>query len=135
MQRDNPLILIVDDEAHIRHVVQLKLVKAGFDVIAAEDGEEALDLALKQQPDLIITDYQMPFMSGLELCIELKQHARTSSIPALMLTARGFSIPSEVLQQTNIISVISKPFSPRDILARVGEVVGAATSGSGGQPS
>lgn len=135
MQRDNPLILIVDDEAHIRHVVKLKLVKAGFDVITAEDGEEALDLAMKQQPDLIITDYQMPFMSGLELCIELKQHPRTCSIPALMLTARGFSIPSEVLQKTNIISVISKPFSPRDILARVGEVVGAATSGLGGQSS
>ena len=125
MKRDKPLILIVDDEAHIRHVVKLKLVKAGFDVLTAEDGEEGLEAALTHQPDLIISDYQMPFMSGLELCTELKQHDETDAIPALMLTARGFSIPAEALAQTNILNVISKPFSPREILARVEEQVGA----------
>lgn len=124
MKREKPLILVVDDEAHILHVVRLKLVKAGFDVITAEDGEEALEAALAQLPDLIITDYQMPFMSGLELCRELKQHESTSATPALMLTARGYSLGSDVLEETNIRSVMSKPFSPREILARVCELVG-----------
>ena len=124
MKRDKPLILVVDDETHILHVVRLKLAKAGFDVITAEDGEEGLHAALAQRPDLIITDYQMPFMSGLEMCTALNQHETTCSIPALMLTARGFTLAGDVLEQTNILSVISKPFSPREILARVCELVG-----------
>ena len=128
MKRDKPLILVVDDETHILHVVSLKLAKAGFDVITAEDGEEGLEAALGRRPDLIITDYQMPFMSGLELCMQLKQHESTRTTPALMLTARGFALASDVLEQTNILSVISKPFSPREVLARVCELVGSAAT-------
>ena len=128
MKRDKPLILVVDDETHILHVVSLKLAKAGFDVITAEDGEEGLEAALSRQPDLVITDYQMPFMSGLELCTQLKQHESTRTTPALMLTARGFALASDVLEQTNILNVISKPFSPREVLARVCELVGSAST-------
>ena len=124
MKRDKPLILVVDDETHILHVVRLKLVKASYEVITAGDGEEGLDLALQRHPDLVITDYQMPFMSGLEMCTELKQHETTRTTPALMLTARGSYLADEVLEQTNIVSVISKPFSPREVLARVCELVG-----------
>lgn len=119
-----PTILCVDDESHILHVVSLKLRNAGYKVITAEDGEEALQVALEQRPDLLITDYQMPFLTGLELCLELKRHAATASIPALMLTARGFALPREQLDQTNIASVLAKPFSPRDVLARVQELIG-----------
>jgi two-component system phosphate regulon response regulator PhoB len=118
-----PLILVADDEAHIVHVVTLKLQNAGYRVITAEDGEEALALAIEHQPDLVITDFQMPFMTGLELCMQLKTHEQTKTIPALMLTARGFSLASEYLEQTNIVTVLSKPFSPRDILARVQELI------------
>jgi CheY-like chemotaxis protein len=124
MNRDKPLILVVDDETHILHVMTLKLAKAGYDVITAEDGEEALEVALRHEPDLVITDYQMPFMTGLELCIQLQQHDRTRATPALMLTARGFSLAGEYMDQTNILGVISKPFSPRDVLGRVRELVG-----------
>lgn len=124
MNRDKPLILVVDDEAHILHVVTLKLTKAGYDVVTAEDGEEALELALERRPDLVITDFQMPYMSGLELCIALKAHEATRTTRALMLTARGFSLAHEYLDQTNILGVLSKPFSPREILARVHELVG-----------
>ena len=127
MKRDKPLILVVDDETHILHVVSLKLAKASYDVITAGDGEEGLELALQCHPDLVITDYQMPFMSGLEMCMELKQHESTRTTPALMLTARGFDLAGEVLEQTNIVSVISKPFSLREILARVCELVGPAS--------
>lgn len=119
-----PRVLVVDDEAHIVHVVTLKLQNAGFEVLTASDGEEGLALASRAIPDLIITDYQMPYLSGLEMCTKLCELESTSKIPALMLTARGFSIPPEQLEQTNIRMVLSKPFSPRDILAKVQELIG-----------
>ena len=125
MTREKLLILVVDDETHILHVVRLKLVNAGYDVITAQDGEEALEIALEQQPDLVITDYHMPFMTGLELCVAMKQHDQTRAIPALMLTARGSSLSGEYVDQANIASVISKPFSPREILGHVEELIGA----------
>ncbi len=120
---DQPLILVVDDEAHIVHVVSLKLRNAGYEVLTASDGEEALALAIDRQPDLIITDYQMPFMTGIELCQNLRLHERTASIPALMLTAHGFALSSSHIEKTNIVEIISKPFSPRDILLRTEELI------------
>ncbi|HAI11269.1 MAG TPA: response regulator [Phycisphaerales bacterium] len=119
MDRENPLILVVDDETHILHVVSLKLTRAGYDVITAEDGEEALEMALEELPDVVITDFQMPIMTGLELCIQMRQHETTANTPALMLTARGFGLDDDQLRQTNIVDVLSKPFSPREVLSRV----------------
>ena len=116
---DPPLILVVDDEVHIVHVVSLKLQNAGFELVTASNGQEGLDAAAQVKPDLIITDYKMPFVSGLEMCTKLREQEVTCDIPAIMLTARGFSIAPELLEQTNIQVVLSKPFSPRDILARV----------------
>lgn len=119
MDREKPIILVVDDETHIVHVVSLKLTRAGYEVITAEDGEEALELALEHCPDVVITDFQMPIMNGLELCIQMRQHKQTLNTPALMLTARGFGLDDDQLCQTNIIEVLSKPFSPREVLSRV----------------
>lgn len=124
MNTQKPLILVVDDETHILHVVSLKLQNAGYDVITAEDGEQGLEVALERRPDLVITDLQMPFMNGLELCEKLKEHETTRGTPALMLTARGFSLAQEHLDKTNIAGVLSKPFSPREILGRVHELIG-----------
>ena len=125
-----PLILVVDDEAHIRHVVSLKLKNAGYEVLTAEDGEEGLSLALEHMPALVLTDYQMPFLSGLEMATRLCEHEPTSTTPVLMLTARGFNIPDEALEKTNIIAVLAKPFSPRDVLARVNELLGNRPAGA-----
>lgn len=125
MNREKPLILVADDETHILHVVSLKLSNAGYEIITAEDGEEALELALGCHPDLIITDYQMPMLTGLELCMRLKEHAETRSTPALILTARGISLTEEQMEQTNIVGVMSKPFSPREVLAHVQRLVGS----------
>lgn len=118
-----PLILVVDDEAHILHVVSLKLRNAGYEVITAANGEEGLDAAVQNEPVLIITDYQMPVMSGLEMCQKIKQHERVCDTPALMLTARGFSLGDEELATTNIAEVLSKPFSPREVLERVKHLI------------
>lgn len=127
-QPDKKLILVVDDEAHILHVVSLKLRNAGFDVVTANDGEEALDLAMAVHPDLVITDFQMPFMSGLELCERMKATAATSDVPAIMLTARGFSLTDNDLSKTNIAGVLSKPFSPREVLTRVQQLIQPAAA-------
>ena len=112
-------ILVADDEAHIRHVVSLKLANAGYEVITATDGEEALELCASESPDLIITDYQMPVMTGLELCRELRSRQETKDIPAIMLTARGFNIEPREMIRAGIAAVLAKPFSPMEILERV----------------
>src|SRR5437867_1223713 len=116
-------ILVADDESHILHVVSLKLRNAGFRVITARDGAEALELAQHEHPDLLITDYHMPQLSGLELCQRLKQDQATSNIPAIMLTARGYHLEPSDTEQSGILRMLSKPFSPRHLLATVNEVL------------
>src|SRR6266513_3163518 len=118
-------ILVADDESHILHVVSLKLRNAGFDVITARDGQEALELAQAEAPDLLITDYHMPQLSGLELCQRLKQDAATSRIPAIMLTARGYHLEPADTEQSGILRMLSKPFSPRHLLDTVNEILQA----------
>lgn len=116
-------ILVADDESHILNVVSLKLRNAGFLVLTASDGQEALEIAQAQHPDLLITDYHMPQLSGLELCQKLKQNPATSLIPAIMLTARGYHLEPHDTEQSGIRRMLSKPFSPRHLLATVEEVL------------
>lgn len=116
-------ILVADDEAHILHVVSMKLRNAGLEVLTAVDGEEALELARAEKPDLIITDYQMPFMTGLQLCQALRQDEATRDIPAMMLTARGFDIEPAEMAAAGISTVLAKPFSPREVLEKVMELL------------
>ncbi|HEX8525308.1 MAG TPA: response regulator [Tepidisphaeraceae bacterium] len=116
-------ILVADDESHILHVVSLKLRNAGFKVLTARDGAEALELAQQENPDLLITDYHMPQLSGIELCQRLKQDEKTSKIPAIMLTARGYHLEPHDTEQSGILRMLSKPFSPRQLLATVNEVL------------
>lgn len=116
-------ILVVDDETHILQVLSLKLRNAGYDVITASDGEEAFELACQNTPDLVITDYQMPYMTGLELCKALKKHEPTTNVPIIMLTARGYALDDEDLSIGTIKDVLSKPFSPRSIVRQVEELL------------
>lgn len=116
-------ILVADDESHILHVVSLKLRNAGYKVVTARDGQEAYDLALAERPDMIITDYHMPQLSGLELCRKLKQNPATATIPAIMLTARGYHLEPHDTEQSGILRMLSKPFSPRQLLQTVNEVL------------
>ena len=128
-------VLIADDEAHIRHVLSMKLTNAGYEVVTATDGEEALELCLSEKPDLICTDYQMPFMSGLELCEKLQQQQQTRALPVLLLTARGFEIQPQQDPAGGIVDVLSKPFSPREVLAKVRELIGGPEVGEEGRES
>ncbi|MCZ6445305.1 MAG: response regulator [Phycisphaerales bacterium] len=122
-------ILVVDDEAHILHVLSVKLGNAGLEVSTAVDGEEAFEMACQDLPDLIITDFQMPYMTGLELCRALAGNAPTAHIPVLILTARGYALDEEDLKIGNIKGVLSKPFSPRSVLQLVEDLLATEAGG------
>ncbi len=116
-------ILVADDEAHIVQVLSVKLRNAGYEVITAVDGEEAFELACQNSPQLIITDFQMPYMTGLELCKALAAKPATSGIPVVILTARGYALEDADLAIGNIRKVLAKPFSPRNVLQLVEELI------------
>jgi two-component system alkaline phosphatase synthesis response regulator PhoP len=116
-------VLVVDDEIHIVHVVAIKLRNNGYEVISAENGAEGLKLALKEKPDIIVTDYQMPAMTGLELVEQLRQHEETKDTPVVMLTARSFAVPQEQQDELRISGCLSKPFSPKELLGNIEDIL------------
>ena len=119
----NKRVLVADDEVHILNVVSYKLQNAGLEVITARDGTEALAQARAERPDLLIMDYQMPGLNGLEVCLQLREDPETSNIPAIMLTARGLDLAQSELDRAGISVVIAKPFSPREVLSCVTELL------------
>ena len=123
---DNKRVLVADDEAHILNVVAYKLENAGLEVITASDGQEALELARSERPDLILVDYQMPGLSGLEVCEQLRKGPEAMEIPAVMLTARGLDVDQDELDRAGISVIMPKPFSPREVLSCVEELLSHA---------
>ncbi|MEM9915017.1 MAG: response regulator [Planctomycetota bacterium] len=118
-----PTILIADDETHIVYVLEAKLIKEGFKVLVARNGQEALDLALEHRPTLAVTDLDMPVMTGLEFSIALRAHADTADTPVIMLTGRGHTVDDADRARTNIQHLESKPFSARHLLGLVQDVL------------
>ena len=123
-------ILLTDDEAHVRHVMKYKLQRAGHAVVLAGNGEEALDLARSRRPDLVVSDQQMPLMTGLEFCHALRADERTLHIPVILVTSREFEIGQEETRGTNVRRVMSKPFSPSALVTAVDEVLTARAAGT-----
>ena len=119
-------VLIADDEPHIRHLVGTKLRLAGFDVLIASNGQDCLDMAREHRPELIVTDYQMPMLSGFEMSQALTDDPETAAIPIILLTARGHKLSEEELSTTGIQMIIDKPFGPNDLIARVKGVLDQA---------
>lgn len=120
-------VLVADDEAFITNVVARKLQNAGLEVIVAMDGQEAYELAMNERPDFLITDLQMPRMSGLELCARLTAEL-PEPIPTILLTAKGFEIDRSKIGSLPILRVMTKPFSPRKLLASVQEALGVCAA-------
>lgn len=117
-------ILVVDDEPHIVHVVALKLRNAGHDVTTAADGAEGFEIACGDHFDLVITDLQMPYLSGIELAQKLAGNASTKACPIIILTARGYKLDEESLEGVQVRAILSKPFSPREVLGHVEDILG-----------
>ncbi len=120
-------VVLADDDAHITCVVAARLEAAGFQVSVARDGEEALELARRLVPSLIITDLQMPRMSGLELAVKLREDARTMDIPLIMLSARGYLADDAQIARTNIKRILAKPFSAREVVRLATDITSTAT--------
>ena len=116
-------VLVVDDEIHIVYVVAIKLRNNGYEVITAGNGAEALELVREEKPDIIVTDFQMPVMTGLELVKKLRQCEATKDIPVIMLTARDFAIEEEQKQDLQISEFVSKPFSPKELLRSIEDIL------------
>lgn len=116
-------VLVVDDEIHIVHVVAIKLRSNGFEVLTASNGAQAYEIACSESPDLIVTDFQMPVMDGFALVKKLRQSEQTKDIPVIMLTARSFSIEREQQEQLNISDCLGKPFSPRELLKKIEDIL------------
>jgi DNA-binding response OmpR family regulator len=113
-------ILVVDDEPAVTGLLTYNLRKANYDVLTAADGREALDLARQAHPDLVLLDLMLPEIDGLDVCRELR---KTSSVPIIMITARGEEIDRVVGLELGADDYVSKPFSVRELLARIKAVL------------
>ncbi len=116
-------VLVVDDEIHIVHVAAIKLRNNGYEVIMATNGAEAFELACAEKPDIIVTDFQMPVMTGLELVEKIRQNEETKDIPVILLTARNFAVSQEQQEDLQISGCLSKPFSPRELLENIEDIL------------
>jgi len=116
-------VLVVDDEIHIVHVVAIKLRNNGYEVMSADNGAEAFELACREKPDVVVTDFQMPIMTGLELVEKLRQHEKTKDTPVIMLTARNFAVSKKHRERLQISSCLSKPFSPKELLENIEDIL------------
>jgi OmpR family response regulator RpaB len=117
---DKQKILVIDDEASIRQIVETRLKLAGYDVITAADGVEALEQASTHQPDLIVLDIMMPKLDGFEVCRELRKNMTT---PIIMLTAKGDITDRIAALELGADDYVVKPFSPRELEARIKAVL------------
>ena len=116
---EKPTILLVEDETDILQLVDHNLKLADFHVLTAQDGYEALSLAKKHLPQLVILDLMLPGLDGFEVCKELKRSPTTKNIPVLMLTARGEEVDRIVGLELGADDYVVKPFSPRELVLRV----------------
>jgi DNA-binding response OmpR family regulator len=121
---DKRTILIAEDEPDIRDLVSFRLERAGYDVILAEDGQEALELAIEHRPDLAILDVMMPRMDGLELTRRIRAEQTIAGMPIILLTA---SVQDQAVTEgfrAGADDYMRKPFSPQELLSRVEAVLG-----------
>jgi DNA-binding response OmpR family regulator len=120
-----PTVLVVDDESIVREVVAQYLRQDGFDVEVAEDGPEALKRFAQARPDLVLLDLMLPGIDGLEVCRRIRMQ---SNVPVIMVTAKGDEIDTIIGLGVGADDYISKPFSPRELVARVKAVLRRATA-------
>jgi len=124
----NERILVVDDEEDVLELVRYNLDRSGYQTETASSGEEALSKARKSLPDLIILDLMLPGIDGLEVCKKLKSDGKTEQIPVIMLTAKGDESDIVTGLELGAEDYVTKPFSPKILIARVRRILHRAVS-------
>lgn len=115
--------LVVDDEADILHLIEIKLKKAGFDVVTARDGQEGLDKALAERPDIMLVDVMMPKMDGYTVVSEVRQQLGSEAPLIILLTAKGQEADVVKGLSSGADDYIIKPFAPRELIARINVIM------------
>ena len=123
-------ILVVEDEADIRELIRYNLAQEGFVVEEAGDGAEALDRIVRRAPDLIVLDLMLPRLSGLELCRRLRANPETARLPIIVVTAKGAEVDRVLGLEMGADDYVVKPFSPREVVARVKALLRRASAAS-----
>lgn len=113
-------VLVIDDEENVCEMISLYFEKAGYDVVTATDGADGIEKARQNRPDIIILDLMLPGMDGLDVCKEIR---KASNVPVVMLTARADEVDRVLGLEIGADDYITKPFSPRELLARVKAVL------------
>ncbi|GGD52790.1 phosphate regulon transcriptional regulator PhoB [Croceicoccus pelagius] len=119
----SPRLLLVEDDLSLAELLQYRFEAEGYDVIATADGDEAMLLATEQAPDLVILDWMVEGTSGIEICRRLRRDKETAHVPIVMLTARGSEDDRIRGLETGADDYVTKPFSPRELIARVSAVL------------
>jgi DNA-binding response OmpR family regulator len=122
--RERPLVLAADDDEDILGLVSFRLERSGYTVVQARDGEAALELAVKELPDLAVLDVMMPKLDGFEVTRRLRADAVTSRMPIILLTARAQDADVQRGFEAGADDYIRKPFSPDELRARVQAILG-----------
>lgn len=116
-------ILIAEDERDIRDLITFTLGFAGYEVVAAANGEEAVNLARQEVPDLVLMDVRMPRMTGYEACIAMKADPKLKDIPVIFLSAKGQDSEIQTGLQAGAVEYLLKPFAPDQLTARIQAVL------------
>jgi len=122
--RERPLVLAADDDEDILGLVAFRLERSGYDVLQARDGEEAFELAVREQPDLAVLDVMMPKLDGFELTRRLRAEEATSRMPIILLTARAQDTDVAQGFDAGADDYLRKPFSPQELRTRVQAILG-----------
>jgi two-component system, OmpR family, alkaline phosphatase synthesis response regulator PhoP len=122
-------ILAVDDERHIVRLVEVNLARAGYQVVTAFDGREALQKVEAEKPDLVVLDVMMPFMDGFEVLRNLKANPETAEIPVIMLTAKAQDADVFRGWQSGVDCYLTKPFNPMELLTFVKRIFDSQSGG------
>ncbi|MBU3175118.1 response regulator transcription factor [Clostridium estertheticum] len=120
-------VLVVDDEEHIRELIKFNLEKNGYKVICADNGIDAVKLAKEQVPQLMLLDLMLPGMDGLDVCKEIRKDSNMSGMPIIMITAKGEEIDKIIGLELGADDYITKPFSVRELVARVKAILRRTT--------
>lgn len=115
----NPSVLLIEDDLNLVELVRYNLEREGFEVLHAPDGEEGLAVARDEAPDVILLDWMLPLVSGIEVCRRLRKTPETANIPIIMLTARGEESDRVRGLDTGADDYITKPYSPRELISRI----------------